>query len=71
MHRDGNPGRRGYLGKRLYPGCRRQEGLYLRFTGSERLAPEVRLVGRRLCLYRKGKSKRARLGGLSAFWWKL
>jgi hypothetical protein len=71
MHRDGNPGRRGLFRETALPWMPETGRAILKFTGSERLAPEVRLVGRRLCLYRKGKSKRARLGGLSAFWWKL
>jgi hypothetical protein len=50
------------------PGCPRREGLYLAVTCSERLGPEVSLGRSADCRLPEGKSKRARLGGLSAFW---
>jgi hypothetical protein len=55
--------RRNRFKERLCPGCPRQEGLYFALNA-------LRAAGTRgpLGWRPQGKSKRARLGGLSAFW---
>src|SRR5215831_12087560 len=51
----------------LCPGCPRREGLYLYVTRSERLGPEVRLVGAPIVAYRKGNRSEPALAGYQHF----